>query len=86
VRNDSSKTYGAYLAHLESLDVDRYALASPPTAAGFVGSSGLGFIAQDHPDGRITFIEPNGGRVRTITGFELGASVVEWSARDGGRP
>jgi hypothetical protein len=68
---------------MPSLVVTRFALASPPMAAGFVGSAGRGFIAQDHPAGRVTFIDGS-GQVRTITGFELGASVVEWPRPDGG--
>ena len=54
------------------------------SAAGFVGTDGQAFVAQDHPQGRVTFIDPATGLVRTITGFELGASVVVWS-RDGGQ-
>ena len=45
--------------------------------------AGQAFIAQEHPEGRVTFIDTASGLVRTITGFELGASVVVWS-RDGG--
>jgi hypothetical protein len=83
-RNTSGAVYLTYLAHLSSGIVDRYELASPPTAAGFVGDKGQAFIAQDHPEGRVSFIDPDSGQVRTITGFELGASVIEWSSRDGG--
>jgi hypothetical protein len=83
-RDTAQRIYLTYLAHLSSGIVDRYELASPPTAAGFVGEDGQAFIAQDHPEGRVTFIDPTSGQVRTITGFELGASVIEWSPRDGG--
>jgi hypothetical protein len=37
---------------------------------------GKGFVAQSHPEGRITFIDLVSGEPRTITGFELGAKVV----------
>jgi hypothetical protein len=84
VRDDTKRIFGVYLATTASLVADRYPLASPPTSAGFVGAAGQAFIAQDHPEGRITFIDSSSGLVRTITGFELGASVVIWS-RDGGR-
>lgn len=84
VRNDQARIYGVYLTRMPSLVTERYPLASPPTAAGFVGTDGQAFIAQDHPQGRVTFIDPVTGLVRTITGFELGASVVVWS-RDGGQ-
>jgi hypothetical protein len=85
VRDDVKKVYGVYLARMPSLVVDRYALASPPTAAGFVGSAGQAFVAQEYPGGRVSFIEATTEQVRTITGFELGAGVVEWTKKDGGR-
>lgn len=83
VRDDQKGIYGVYLARMPSLVIDRFPLASPPMSAGFVGSAGQAFIAQEHPQGRVTFIDSSSGLVRTITGFELGASVVVWS-RDGG--
>ena len=85
VRDDMKKVYGVYLARMPSLVVDRYALASPPTAAGFVGSGGQAFVAQEYPGGRVSFIEAATEQVRTITGFELGAGVIEWTKKDGGR-
>ncbi|HMI84434.1 MAG TPA: hypothetical protein VK550_10095 [Polyangiaceae bacterium] len=85
VRDDIKKTYAVYLARMPSLVVDRYALASPPTAAGFVGSAGQAFVAQEHPGGRVSFIDAASEQVRTITGFELGAGVVEWTKKDGGK-
>jgi len=84
VRDDQKGIYGVYLARMPSLVTERFPLASPPSAAGFVGSVGQAFIAQEHPEGRVTFIDSSSGLVRTITGFELGASVVVWS-RDGGQ-
>jgi hypothetical protein len=83
VRDDQKGIYGVYLARMPSLVIDRFPLASPPMSAGFVGAAGQAFIAQQHPQGRVTFIDSSSGLVRTITGFELGASVVVWS-RDGG--
>jgi hypothetical protein len=83
VRDDQKKVFGVYMASMPSLVTERFALASPPMAAGFVGADGQAFVAQEHPEGRVTFIDPATGLVRTITGFELGASVVVWS-RDGG--
>ena len=50
-----------------------------------VAGASTGYAAQDYSDGRITFIdlEGDGGpaSARTITGFELGARVVEGSAQ-----
>jgi hypothetical protein len=79
VRDDARKIYGVYLGLFPSLEVRRYALASPPIAAGVVAASDRGYIAQQHPEGRITFIALGSGDARTLTGFELGARVVDWS-------
>ena len=41
--------------------------------------AGAGYVAQKHPEGRITFVTLDSGDARTLTGFELGARVVDWS-------
>ena len=79
VRDDPSSTWGAYLARMPSLEVDEYPLASPPISAGVVAGAGRAWIAQSHPEGRITFIDLTTGQARTLTGFELGSRVVEGS-------
>jgi len=38
--------------------------------------AGRGYVAQKHPEGRLSFIDLESGEVRTITGFELAAQVV----------
>jgi hypothetical protein len=81
VRDDARKVWGAYLARMPSLEVDAYALASPPIAAGVVAGAASGYVAQEHPDGRITFVDLGSGAARTLTGFELGARVVDGSGR-----
>lgn len=78
-RNDSAKIFGAYLALMPQLQVERYALASPPIAVGVVAGAKRAFIAQQHPDGRLTFIDLETGVARTLTGFELSARVVDGS-------
>ena len=45
------------------------------------GGARRAWIAQEHPEGRITFIDLDSGQARTITGFELGARVVDGSGR-----
>jgi hypothetical protein len=62
-----------------SLEVQRFSLASPPIAAGVVAGAGRGYVAQKHPEGRITFITLDSGEARTLTGFELGSRVVDWT-------
>ncbi|MEZ4369422.1 MAG: hypothetical protein R3B07_01295 [Polyangiaceae bacterium] len=77
VRDDATKIFGAYLARMPSLQVDYQPLSSPPLAVGVVPAADRAFIAQSHPEGRITFIDFTDGSSRTLTGFELGAKVVD---------
>jgi hypothetical protein len=78
-RDDATKTFGAYLARMPQLRVDRYPLASPPIAVGIVAGAKRAFIAQEHPEGRLTFIDLETGVARTLTGFELSSRVVDGS-------
>ena len=78
-RDDATKTFGAYLARMPQLKVERYALASPPIAVGVVAGANRAFIAQQHPEGRLTFIDLDTGVARTLTGFELSSRVVDGS-------
>jgi hypothetical protein len=71
--------YQMVVAQLPSLKVDSYPLASRPIAAGIVAGAGRGFVAQEHPDGRITFVDFDDGEARTLTGFELAGEVVDGS-------
>jgi hypothetical protein len=77
VRDDDKKIYGVYVARLSNLQVDFVKLASPPLATGIVPAAGRGYVAQEHPEGRITFVGLEDGSIRTLTGFELGAKVVD---------
>ncbi|MBX3230010.1 MAG: hypothetical protein KIT84_25750 [Labilithrix sp.] len=78
-RDDASKVYGAYLARMPQLMVERYPLASPPIAVGVVPSARRAFVAQQHAEGRLTFIDLESGVARTLTGFELSSRVVDGS-------
>ncbi|MBX3202593.1 MAG: hypothetical protein KF894_30985 [Labilithrix sp.] len=78
-RDDATKVYGAYLARMPQLMVERYALASPPIAVGAVPGAKRVFVAQQHPEGRLTFIDLESGVARTLTGFELSSRVVDGS-------
>jgi hypothetical protein len=78
-RDDARQIFGAYLGLMPKLAVSKYPLASPPIAAGVVGGANRGYIAQQYADGRITFLSLDSGDARTLTGYELGARVVEWS-------
>lgn len=78
-RDDVKKTFGAYLGRLPQLMVERYSLASPPIAVGMVPTANRAFVAQKHPDGRLTFVDLDSGQARTLTGFELSSRVVDGS-------
>jgi hypothetical protein len=71
--------YQLVVASMPSLSVQKLPLASLPIAAGIVGGADRGFVAQKHPDGRITFVNLKTGDARTLTGFELGTQVVDGS-------
>ncbi len=78
-RSDQGSIFGAYLARMPQLMVERYPLASPPIAVGIVAAAKRAFVAQQHPDGRLTFIDLETGVARTLTGFELSSRVVDGS-------
>jgi hypothetical protein len=79
VGNEASSTHGVYRMRLDTLQEDFLPLASPPApaATGIVEGTGRGFVAQTHPEGRITFIELDTARAHTITGFELAARILQ---------
>lgn len=74
-RDLGKQIYGAYLVELGSLEDVPIQLSSPPLSAGIVG--GYGFVAQAHPEGRITFVNLSDASQRTLTGFELAAKVTQ---------
>jgi hypothetical protein len=73
----TSKVYQLLIASMPSLEVQKLPLASLPIAAGIVAGAGRGYVAQQHPDGRITFVDLKTNEARTITGFELATQVVD---------
>ena len=62
---------------LASLTIQDIALGSPPVSVGAVPATERAFIGQDHPEGRITFVDWNTGTQQSITGFELNSRIVE---------
>ncbi len=85
VRDVATQTYGVHVVQLSTLQEDYLPLSSPPLSAGIIPSLNKGFVAQEHPEGRITFIEfpasVTDGTAptptsTTLTGFELAARVV----------
>jgi hypothetical protein len=79
VGNEKSTTHGVYRVRLDTLQEDYLELASPPATAatGIVEEAARGFVAQVHPEGRITFIDLETAQAHTITGFELAARIVQ---------
>lgn len=76
-RDDAHGIHAAYLVRMPSLQVDRIELSSPPIAVGLLPEYGVGYVAQQHPEGRITFIDLETGAPQTLTGFELADRVVD---------
>lgn len=79
VGDDESTTHGVYRVVLDTMQEDLVELASPPATAatGIVAEVGRGFVAQTHPEGRITFIDLETAQAHTITGFELAARILQ---------
>ena len=76
VRDDAAKRYGAYVVELDNLAETFVPLKSPPSSIGVL-RSGKAFVAQLHPEGRITFVDLESGDANTLTGFELAAKVTQ---------
>lgn len=76
-RDDTTGVHAAYLVRMPSLQVDRIDLPSPPLAVGVLPEHGIGYVAQQHPEGRITFIDLETAAPQTLTGFELAERVVD---------
>lgn len=77
--DEVGKAYRLYVASMPSLEVFEITLASQPISAGIVAGADRGYVAQKHPDGRITFVDFKTGEIRTLTGFELASQVVDGS-------
>lgn len=67
----------AYLVKMPELTVDAFPLDSVPLtqASGLIPEANQAFVAQRHPEGRITFIDLDSKEQHTLTGFELSAQV-----------
>lgn len=64
------------LVDLRTFIVDGLGLGSVPEGAGFVDATQKVFVSQEHPSGRITFIDAN-AQVQTVTGFRLNDAVKD---------
>ncbi len=63
---------------LSSFIVDEFPLGSPPLALAVLGDAVKRvFVSQEHPEGRISFINWETGVVESVTGFELNGRIVQ---------
>lgn len=62
---------------MESFLVNTISLGSPPISLGAVPRSEKVFVSQEHPDGRITFIDWTEETTESVTGFELNSRIRE---------
>jgi len=63
---------------LSSFIVDDFPVGSPPVALAVLGDAVKRvFVSQEHPEGRISFINWETGVVESVTGFELNGRIVQ---------
>jgi hypothetical protein len=60
---------------LGSFTVTDYPLGSPPRSIAALSGKSKVFVEQDHPEGRITFIDWQTGSVASVTGFALSGRI-----------
>lgn len=76
-RDTQSGVFEGYVVQMPGGSVERVRLSSPPTAVGILETENLGYVAQSHPEGRVSIFDFAKGHVRTLTGFELASKVVD---------
>lgn len=62
---------------LSNFEVTPFTLGSPPVSIGVVPQSTKVFVGQEHPDGRLTFIDWKSLDLKSVTGFELNSKIRE---------
>ena len=77
LRSDAHRSYRVDALDLHSLVVSTLDLASAPQFAGALGGGGDArvWVTQEHPAGRISFVDLAARTVRTATGYELNADI-----------
>ncbi len=76
-RDDATALREVQKIETKSFLVTETRLNSPPTSIGSVGLIERVFVSQEHPDGRITFIDWTTGDVQMVTGFELNSRIQD---------
>ena len=74
-RDDATALREVQRIDTASFLVEKFNLGSPPISIGAVPQSDSVFVSQDHPEGRITFIDWKSGEKNTVTGFELNSRI-----------
>ena len=74
---NSDTVHEVQRAGLTDFHVTSFELGSPPVSVGAVPGSSKVFVGQEHPDGRITFIDWTTFDVKSVTGFELNSKIRE---------
>jgi hypothetical protein len=77
LRSDAQSIAQAHRISMRSFVVDTLTLGSPPSSVGSVPGTQRAFIGQEHPEGRITFVDWSTGALQSLTGFELNSRVVD---------
>jgi YVTN family beta-propeller protein len=63
---------------LASFIVEDFVLGSPPVSLAVLAQSTKRvFVSQEHPEGRISFIQWETGLIESVTGFELNGRIVQ---------
>ncbi|MCR9163014.1 MAG: YncE family protein [Nannocystaceae bacterium] len=76
LRDDAAAIKRVDQVDLQTFIVDGFELGSPPEGTGYVDATDKIFVSQDHPTGRITFIDALGS-VETVTGYRLNDAVKD---------
>jgi hypothetical protein len=76
LRDDAAGVRRVDLVDLRTFIVDGLGLGSPPEGAGYVEATEKIFVSQEHPTGRITFLDRE-GNVETVTGYRLNDAVKD---------
>jgi len=77
LRDDARQIAQAHRVSLRSFAIDTLTLGSPPSSVGVVSGTQRAFIGQEHPEGRITFVDWTSGALQSVTGFELNSRIVD---------
>jgi hypothetical protein len=75
-RDDPRRVAMVHRVNLRSFEVNPLTLGSPPSSVGAVPATQRVFVGQEHPEGRISFINWDTGAVESLTGFELNSRIV----------